>query len=684
MGSFVENVNKIASLTPANVEDLSLIVQNIDAINQVAPLADDLNNIIDNIIPNLDEILQADNSATTATEQATIATTQAGIATTKAGEAEQFRNEAEAFNLSKAFVVDTIEALSTITSSYTTAIVKDLNRGGTFIWSATGTANGGTVFAGGTGYWNRQYSGAVNVKWFGAKGDGVTDDTLAIQKTLDIKKAVYIPDGVFITSDTLYPYKQNIIGSGQQKTLIKANGDFNVFTILRSNGWGDSREPAFFSNFAVYGGGSTNNSYAFYAPGVAEFTESAAYCVGLTITDMYFELIGGGFYISDFFRVHISRIGMSGVTNPLKVVGSVVQSTFEKIANNFDLNMPSALTNIGFQFIDKTYLSSGLQGGENCTLRDCSAAGNHTGLRVTGVNLHFKAINLDLDYVRDYGIYCNNGFMTFENVWIALSNSTTKSNGIKVNVSSPTEPGLVIFKKCRIQGYALHSTSNAIEIGDGVNLCNGVTVEDCIIDTAGSTTWNYGIYLNKVDNVRIAKNNIKSSSISSNYAIYGNGYNSVILNNISPTKEILVKPLSLLGAVKIEDNTVSNGNGSSTNYVSNKRDYVSTTGSHTVVINNLYDTLGGSYTQALIELTLVGINVFGSGSIASKYYVVATGLGTWSIGTPVKVYGSDISITLSSSTSTSITLTVSSAASISSLSVYTQITAQGDGILILK
>jgi lysophospholipase L1-like esterase len=44
--------------------------------------------------------------------------------------------------------------------------VKDLNRGGTFIWSSTGTANGGTVFAGATGFWNRQYSGAINPKWF--------------------------------------------------------------------------------------------------------------------------------------------------------------------------------------------------------------------------------------------------------------------------------------------------------------------------------------------------------------------------------------------------------------------------------------------------------------------------------------------------------------------------------------
>ena len=83
-----------------------------------------------------------------------------------------------------AFVVETVEELSSIPAGYKVAIVSDLSRGGTFEWSATGTANGGTVFAGVSGYWNRQYSGAVNVTWFGAIADGSQNCHININNAL--------------------------------------------------------------------------------------------------------------------------------------------------------------------------------------------------------------------------------------------------------------------------------------------------------------------------------------------------------------------------------------------------------------------------------------------------------------------------------------------------------------------
>src|SRR5262249_38039110 len=62
--------------------------------------------------------------------------------------------------------------------------------GGVFFWdasSSTGDDAGTIIVPTGstTGRWVRLFSGDINVKWFGARGDGTTDDTAAIQAALD-------------------------------------------------------------------------------------------------------------------------------------------------------------------------------------------------------------------------------------------------------------------------------------------------------------------------------------------------------------------------------------------------------------------------------------------------------------------------------------------------------------------
>lgn len=66
----------------------------------------------------------------------------------------------------------------------------------------------------------------VTDKQFGAKGDGVTDDTLSLQAAINYAfsngKKVYIPKGVFITSKSLMVKKGvSIIGDGVENTIIK-------------------------------------------------------------------------------------------------------------------------------------------------------------------------------------------------------------------------------------------------------------------------------------------------------------------------------------------------------------------------------------------------------------------------------------------------------------------------------
>ena len=67
-------------------------------------------------------------------------------------------------------------------------------------------------------------SGYVNVKTFGAAGDGKTDDTTAIKKAYAEKNhAIYFPPGTYLVSDTITatPKRYFIQGAGPGRTVIR-------------------------------------------------------------------------------------------------------------------------------------------------------------------------------------------------------------------------------------------------------------------------------------------------------------------------------------------------------------------------------------------------------------------------------------------------------------------------------
>lgn len=65
---------------------------------------------------------------------------------------------------------------------------------------------------------------SANVLDFGAVGDGVTDDTAAIQAALDSgAKEVYFPSGTYIVSDTIYVYGNTTVSGNGTSTVLKTS-----------------------------------------------------------------------------------------------------------------------------------------------------------------------------------------------------------------------------------------------------------------------------------------------------------------------------------------------------------------------------------------------------------------------------------------------------------------------------
>ena len=96
------------------------------------------------------------------------------------------------------------------------------------------------------------HNGEVNVSWFGAKGDGVTDDTSAFEKAINYK-GIIIPTGTFIISKKLNLNDNLIIGSGKYLTSIKLSDNFAddyIFNYPNLNHGG-------MQNFSIYGNRKT-------------------------------------------------------------------------------------------------------------------------------------------------------------------------------------------------------------------------------------------------------------------------------------------------------------------------------------------------------------------------------------------------------------------------------------------
>lgn len=115
----------------------------------------------------------------------------------------------------------------------------------------------------------------VDVRTYGAKGDGTTDDTAAIQAAIDTGglRVIYFPRGTYRISSSLSitnhhtQYVGDSIG-GSSISILKADAGVSIFT-LPSGGANNGRNGIIFKGLMFEGQSATPNEYAFTAPSSA-------------------------------------------------------------------------------------------------------------------------------------------------------------------------------------------------------------------------------------------------------------------------------------------------------------------------------------------------------------------------------------------------------------------------------
>lgn len=86
--------------------------------------------------------------------------------------------------------------------------------------------------SGASGAWVRQFTGMMNVRWWGAVGDGATDDTAALQAAVNATAgqcSLFLPRGTYVISDSIVvsaPANKylTVLGENYVRSSIKAVG----------------------------------------------------------------------------------------------------------------------------------------------------------------------------------------------------------------------------------------------------------------------------------------------------------------------------------------------------------------------------------------------------------------------------------------------------------------------------
>jgi len=194
------------------------------------------------------------------------------------------------------FICNTVSELATIagSGSKTNAYVNGYwsandGGGGWFYWTSTGTANGGTCFAGSSGYWNRYTDSGtfLNVRWFGATREAWSDDSSYIQQAINVASntipcKLFFPPGKYRVDSPIFvshvkpqithagDIHMELLGAGDQSTYIYATN-----TSMQSL-------PAFFvfgnqidiKNMTFVGAHGSSGSYWQRANGIVRYEAS--------------------------------------------------------------------------------------------------------------------------------------------------------------------------------------------------------------------------------------------------------------------------------------------------------------------------------------------------------------------------------------------------------------------------
>jgi hypothetical protein len=260
----------------------------------------------------------------------------------------------------------------------------------------------------------------VSVKDFGAVGDGVTDDTLAVQAAITnaLGQSIYFPEGTYLISSSItVPKFTNVYGDGKINSKIKATTNVPIF-ILGSAG--EAYSTVTISDLTFIG---TDNAAHTNQHGIYANSGSTGYVTQGAFSRLRFERISGNALRFDgsgfsgpqanvFDDIHISRnksdcVRLGGFTsaNEFNNIGCYDSdySGFSIIADNIQ----------AIEFNSCKFEGLGQSAGTNAAYGIYALSNETVPGQIVVNNTYFEAINLAGTTPNDGGaIYTSNCNLT--------------------------------------------------------------------------------------------------------------------------------------------------------------------------------------------------------------------------------------------------------------------------------
>tara|TARA_R110001632_G_C11336588_1_gene417017 strand:- start:50 stop:2245 length:2196 start_codon:yes stop_codon:yes gene_type:complete len=335
-----------------------------------------------------------------------------------------------------------------------------------------------------------------NVKDFGAKGDGTTDDSAAIQAALDLQGQVYIPSGTYLINTTLR-IKSNtkLYGDGIEATILKEGGNGTTLSgmhtsILENQAYfdndADGNDSMHVENIAFHGQRSTP-----IADGAVTTNKGIGgvyfkYASRSRIRDCYFKDGWCGFVITG------TRTGFNSQSQNSIFDCTVYNATSWN--QNGNAGVPRGI------LINTAYTY----------MRGCSTNSCATGFYIGGEQIVVDACNA-FNWTYDNGFYCLAPELAMSN---CRADGNNYGNGITLAYNTGAQLTNCFVRDCSNMGFRIHAPQrntnltncSAINCGYGFRAENtadftGSTVTSAneVINVAPSGTSNVTVRMVTVD-----------------------------------------------------------------------------------------------------------------------------------------------------------------------------------------